>query len=83
MRCRGPQVLLDAAGLLLEALATDSGFKRLAVFGSGARGTASPDSDLDLIVESPAGTLSFAFLRFKQLITQVLGREVGVIDYGG
>ena len=78
-----PQVLLDAAGPVLKALAADRGFTRLAAFGSVARGTASPDSDIDLIVESPPGKSSFEFLRFKQLIEQVLGREVDLIDYGG
>jgi uncharacterized protein len=78
-----PQVLLDAAGPVLKALAADLGFTRLAVFGSVARGTARPDSDIDLIVESPPGTSSFEFLRFKQLLEEVLGREVDLIDYGG
>lgn len=78
-----PQVLLNAAGPILKALAEDFGFARLAVFGSVARGTAGPDSDIDLIVESPPGASSFEFLRFKQLIEQVLGREVDLIDYGG
>lgn len=78
-----PQVLVHAAGPILKALATDLGYRRLAVFGSVARGTASPDSDIDLIAESPPGTSSFEFLRFKQLIEQVLGREVDLIDYGG
>jgi predicted nucleotidyltransferase len=78
-----PQVLLDAAGAILKALAADRGFTRLAVFGSVARRTARPGSDIDLIVESPPGTSSFEFLRFKQLIERVLGREVDLIDYGG
>jgi predicted nucleotidyltransferase len=78
-----PQVLVDAAGPVLRALAADRGYSRLAVFGSVARGTARPDSDIDLIVESPPGTSSFEFLRFKQLIEQVLGRKVDLIDYGG
>ena len=78
-----PQALLNAAGPVLKALAEDFGFTRLAVFGSVARGTPGPDSDIDLIVESPPGTSSFAFLRFKQLIERVLGREVDLIDYGG
>jgi predicted nucleotidyltransferase len=78
-----PQVLLAAAGPVLKALAAELGYSRLAVFGSVARGTASPDSDLDLIVDSPPGTSSFEFLRFKQLIEQALGREVDLIDYGG
>lgn len=77
------QVLLNAAGPALKALAADLGFKRLAVFGSVARGSAGPDSDIDLIVESPPGTSSLEFFRFKQLIEQVLGREVDLVDYGG
>jgi uncharacterized protein len=37
----------------------------VAVFGSRARGTAGPDSDLDLLVEwsGPAGLLDYAGLR--------------------
>ncbi|MDQ1635903.1 MAG: uncharacterized protein QOJ32_2712, partial [Frankiaceae bacterium] len=31
----------------------------------------------------PAGTSSFGFIRFKQLIEEVLGRDVDLIDYGG
>ena len=31
----------------------------------------------------PCPTSSFEFLRFKQLIEEVLGREVDLIDYGG
>jgi predicted nucleotidyltransferase len=78
-----PQVLLNAAGPVLKALAAELGYSRLAVFGSVARGTAELDSDIDLIAESPPGTSSFDFLRFKQLIEQVLGREVDLVDYGG
>lgn len=78
-----PQVLLEAAGPVLKALAAELGFTRLAVFGSVARGTARPDSDIDLIVESSPGTSSLEFIRFKQLIEQVLGREVDLIDFGG
>ena len=36
-----------------------------------------------MLVEAPAGTSSFAFIRFKQLIEQVLGREIDLVDYGG
>lgn len=46
-------------------------------------GTASPDSDIDLIVESPPGTSSFEFDRFKQMLAKVLGRAVDLIEYGG
>ena len=41
------------------------------------------DSDIDFLVDAPPGTSSFAFIRFKQLIEQVLGREIDLISYGG
>lgn len=78
-----PEFLLEAAAPVLRALAAEHGYRRLAVFGSVARRQARPDSDIDLIVEAPAGTSSFDFIRFKQLIEQVLGREVDLVDYGG
>ena len=78
-----PEELLEAAAPVLKSLAGERGYGRLAVFGSVARGEARQDSDIDLIVDAPAGTSSFEFVRFKQLIEKVLGREVDLISYGG
>ena len=78
-----PELLVDAAGPVLRALAAEHGFSRLAVFGSVARRQARADSDIDLLVESPPNTSSFEFLRFKILIEQVLGREIDLSDYKG
>jgi predicted nucleotidyltransferase len=77
-----PQVLLEASAPVLRSLAAERGYDRLAVFGSVARGEAREDSDIDLIVDAPPGTSSFEFIRFKQLIEQILGREVDLISYG-
>lgn len=78
-----PEVLLAAAAPVLRTLAAERGFSRLAVFGSIARGEAKPDSDIDLLVESPAGISSFDFLRFKRILEEVLGRPLDLVDYGG
>lgn len=78
-----PEVLMKAAAPILKSLAVDQGYRRMAVFGSVARGQARQDSDIDLIVDAPAGTSSFGFIRFKQLIEQILGREIDLISYGG
>ncbi|TXJ05548.1 MAG: ArsR family transcriptional regulator [Aeromicrobium sp.] len=78
-----PEVLLEAAAPILKALAADHGYTRLSVFGSVARSQARSDSDIDLIVEAPDGTSMFGFIRFKQLLEQVLGRQIDLIDYGG
>lgn len=78
-----PEALVEAAGPVLRSVAEDAGYRRLAVFGSVARGEARSDSDIDLIVEAPEGTSSFGFLRFKNVLEQVLGREIDLVDYGG
>ena len=78
-----PEVLLEAAAPILKALAAEHGYSRLAVFGSVARHEARKDSDIDLLVETPDGTSSFDFVRFKQLIEHVLGREIDLVSYGG
>ena len=78
-----PEVLVEAAAPVLKALAAKRGYSQLAVFGSVARHEARKDSDIDLLVEAPEGTSSFDFIRFKQLIELVLGREVDLVSYGG
>ena len=78
-----PEMLLEAAAPILKALAREHGYSEFAVFGSVARHQARADSDIDLLVEAPEGTSSFDFLRFKSLVEQALGREVGLISYGG
>lgn len=78
-----PERLMQAAAPVLRRLAEDAGYGRLAVFGSVARQEAGQDSDIDLLVEVPAGTSSFGFIKFKQLVEQVLGRQIDLVDYGG
>ncbi len=78
-----PGLLLEAAAPVLKTLADERGYSRLAVFGSVARGQAGQDSDIDLLVEAPAETSSFDFIRFQQLLEQVLGRPIDLVSYGG
>ena len=78
-----PEALVEAAAPVLRRLAEESGYGRLAVFGSVARREARQDSDIDLLVEAPEGTSSFGFIRFQQLIERVLGREIDLVEYGG
>lgn len=78
-----PEELMQAAAPVLRRLAEDAGYARLAVFGSVARGEATGDSDIDLLVEAPEGASSFEFIRFKQLLERVLDRQVDLVEYGG
>lgn len=75
--------LLEAAAPVLKIVAAKFGYTGLSVFGSVARGDSQSDSDLDLIVQPPAGTSSFDFVEFKQLLERVLGREIDLISFGG
>ena len=77
------QALVEAARPVLKDLAMARGYSRLAVFGSVARGQAGRTSDVDLLVQAPAGTSSFDFVRFQQLLADVLGRPVDLVEYGG
>ena len=78
-----PELLIEAAAPVLKALAEAHGYRRLAVFGSVARRQARQDSDIDLLVAAPEGTSTFEFVAFKQLIEEILGRAVDLVDYGG
>lgn len=55
------------------------GVKRASVFGSHARGTDRPDSDVDLLVRfgKPMGMI--AYMRFIEEIEQTLQRPVDII----
>ena len=77
------QALVEAARPVLKDLAMARGYSRLALFGSVARGQARRTSDVDLLVQAPVGTSSFDFVRFQQLLADVLGRPVDLVEYGG
>lgn len=59
--------------------ATRYGIRNLRVFGSVARGTDRPDSDVDLLVDIPAGTSLFALARLESELAELLGTNVDVI----
>jgi predicted nucleotidyltransferase len=55
------------------------GVKSLTLFGSVIQGEERPDSDIDILVEfsRPIGLL--AFVRLKQHLTELLGRQVDLV----
>src|SRR3990172_2957020 len=56
------------------------GVRRLALFGSVARGEARPDSDVDLLVQFSPGAKSFdRFLALSELLETLLGRRVELV----
>ena len=78
-----PETLLAAAAPVLVDVARSKGFDRLAVFGSVARGDARADSDIDLLVEAPAGAAIKELVELQRIFQEILGRPVDLVTYGG
>jgi hypothetical protein len=78
-----PETLLKAAAPLLVDVAGSQQFTRLAAFGSVARGTARPDSDIDLLVGPPEGSGIKELVALREIFQEILGRPVDLISYGG
>jgi predicted nucleotidyltransferase len=64
----------------LRALGARYGVHDIRVFGSLARGDASPDSDIDLLVNYVPGHGGFAFVEFCEEVERLLGRRVDVVS---
>jgi len=67
----------------LRALATEFGLSNVRVFGSAARGTDRPGSDLDIVVTRAPGTGLLTLARFAQQASDLLGVDVEVVTDGG
>ena len=55
------------------------GVKSLAVFGSLARGEATPTSDIDVLVEFDRPVGLFEFIRSKLVLEDLTGRRVDLV----
>jgi predicted nucleotidyltransferase len=72
------QLPRDRAEWVVET-ARRHGAGRVRVFGSVGRGTATGESDLDLLVEFEPGRDLFDLVAFKQELEEGLGRKVDVV----
>lgn len=73
----GRRVLRKREALL--STAADHGVRVLGVFGSVARGDDSADSDVDLLVELPAGMGLFELGRARTRLAELLGANVDLV----
>lgn len=72
---------LDFDERTLDELCRRYGIARLEVFGSVARGTAGPDSDLDLLYElTPGATLGWEIEDLQEELSALLGRPVDLVS---
>jgi len=65
-----------------DYLSTEFGVKKIGLFGSTAKGTATKESDVDIFIEfnRPIG---FKFVRLVNFLEELLGEEVDVITKDG
>ena len=87
---RGMQRLTGPVGRRLRgrrsevlAVAARHGVRVIGVFGSVARGEDRADSDVDLLVELPAGMGLFALANVQDELEQLLGAAVDLIPEAG
>jgi uncharacterized protein len=64
------------------AFAAAQGIRNIRVFGSVARGTDGPDSDIDLLVDLPARTSLFTLARLETELTDLVGAKVDIVPAG-
>jgi predicted nucleotidyltransferase/DNA-binding XRE family transcriptional regulator len=67
----------------ITRIAERYGARDVRVFGSVARGTETVDSDIDLLIDLPAGTGLFTLGRLRQDLDHLLGTRVDVVPADG
>ncbi len=67
----------------MPALRRDFGVRRVALFGSTARGEAREESDLDLLVDFEIGPTFKSFMGLKFFLEDRLGRKVDLVTPEG
>jgi uncharacterized protein len=71
--------LLNDKRAEIVRIAKVNGATRVRIFGSFARGTAGPDSDLDLLIDLEPGRHLLDLVAIKQDLEDLLGRPVHVV----
>ncbi len=75
-------LILDRLRATKPALAREFPLRRMAVFGSVARGDDRPDSDIEILVEIEPGAEGtiYEYVRLKEFVASLFDGPVDVID---
>jgi len=77
------QLPFDVDAEALSALCQRHGIRRLAVFGSAARGELHADSDIDILVEfEPGRSVGLRFITVQDELSGLFGRRVDLNTRG-
>ena len=72
--------LLKSKRQEILAIAARHGARNVRIFGSGARGEAGPESDIDILVEMESGTSLMDHVTLMQDLEDLLERKVDVVS---
>ncbi|OQY03610.1 MAG: hypothetical protein B6I25_07860 [Planctomycetales bacterium 4572_13] len=76
------KTVIDLLRGVFPALAGSYGVRRIALFGSFAKGTPQPESDVDLLVELDR-PLGLRFVDMADFLEETLGRKVDILTPDG
>lgn len=76
------KIYLDLINQNFEQLNRNFGVKKIAIFGSTARGENTKKSDIDIIVELNKSIGFFTFIKLENHLQQILGRKVDLATKG-
>lgn len=76
----GDVLSTEAIRILLQPVARKYELEKVYLFGSYARGEASGESDIDLMIEGGNFKTMFEFLRVKEAFTEAFGKGVDIVE---
>lgn len=72
---------IGAIQIQILPILKSAGVRRAAIFGSTARGEATDNSDVDILIDSPDGTSLFDFVALEHKLEDAVGRKVDLVEY--
>lgn len=79
IRGNSPILPLDAIRYLVRPVASKYSLESLYVFGSYARGEATPESDIDLMVDGGDADTAERYFSIKDELAEVLGKDIDLV----
>lgn len=74
---------IDQLKRKMQSTLKRAGIRRAAVFGSFASGKAGLKSDVDILIEAPAGMTLLGLVRLKNEFAAALAKDVDLVTYRG
>lgn len=80
IRGSGDILSVDSIRRMIMPVVNKYGIERVFLFGSYARGDATPQSDVDLIIEGGNSDGLLDFIRMKEALSGAVGKNVDVVE---